>query len=104
MVLALAFPSGSVAMTVRLADALTLLTLAPMIVCPDDAAVARPLAETVATRGVEDPQDAVLVKSFVVPSVYFPVAVNCWLLPILTEIVAGLTSMLTSAAELAVAL
>src|SRR5262249_6197428 len=71
--------------------------LALMFAVPVPALVASPAATT-ATFAFEEFQFAVAVKSWEEPSVYVPVAMNCWLVP--SEIVGatGLIAMETSAA------
>ena len=48
---------------------------------------------TVATAVADELHSAVLVRFFAVPLLYFPVAVNCWVLPAAMEGVAGVTEM-----------
>jgi hypothetical protein len=53
--------------------------------------VAKPLLFTVATEVDDEFHLAVLVRFCVVPLLYVPVAVNCWVLPAAMEAVGGVT-------------
>ena len=53
--------------------------------------MARPPLLTVATALADEVHLAVLVRFFLVPLLYVPVAVNCWPLPAAMEAVAGVT-------------
>jgi len=55
--------------------------------------VASPPLLTVATPVADEDHWAVLVRFCVLPLLYFPVAVNCWLFPAATEAVAGVTEI-----------
>jgi hypothetical protein len=55
--------------------------------------VARPPAAIVATEVVDEPQVAVLVRFCVLPSLYVPVAVNCWVVPLAIDAVLGVTAI-----------
>jgi hypothetical protein len=86
VLVALAVPRGSVDMAVRLADALMLPRLAPMLVWPEVRVVASPLEEIiVATAGEEEVQVTLLLRFSVMPLAYVPVAANCWVVPSETE-------------------
>jgi hypothetical protein len=63
--------------TVRVVDPMTLPEVARMVVCPAPWVVANPEALIVATAVLVDVQVAVAVRFCVVPSLKFPVAVNC---------------------------
>jgi hypothetical protein len=52
---------------------------AVIVVCPVDTAVTFPLGEMVATDGAELVHVAVAETSLLDPSLYFAVAVSCWL-------------------------
>lgn len=67
--------------------------LAVIVVVPAASAVTKPLAETVAVVTPDDVQVAVLVRSWVLPSVYVPVASNCKVVPSAIEALAGVTAM-----------
>ena len=69
---------------------------------PVATAVARPAAEMVATEVVAEAQVTRLVRFRVDLSVRVPMAVNCWLLPLATEGLAGVTAMETNAAAVTV--
>ncbi|GAO03346.1 hypothetical protein PSR1_02230 [Anaeromyxobacter sp. PSR-1] len=73
-----------------------------MVAEPAETAVARPVAETVATAGLEDVQAACAVSSRLLPSAYVPVAVNCCAPPAVTVAVAGATAMEVSAGAVTV--
>jgi len=55
--------------------------------------VASPPLLTVATPVADEDHWAVLVRFCVLPLLYFPVAVNCWLLPAATEGAVGVTEI-----------
>ena len=59
---------GAGAATVRVVEPAIELRFALIVVDPTDAAVARPVMETVATAGLEDVQVTELVKSWLLPS------------------------------------
>src|SRR5438067_384058 len=67
--------------TVKLLELLMFPEAAVMVAVPTPAAVANPLGFTVATDVFEEPQFTDAVKSWVLPSVKVPVAVNCCVLP-----------------------
>ena len=71
---------------------------AVIVVVPEVPLTATPLAPIVATEGVEDIHDTEVVMTLVVPSVYVPVAMNCWDVPRAIEADAGEIAMDTSAA------
>jgi hypothetical protein len=66
---------------------------APMVAVPGATAVARPLPLTVATDVLEEPQATCVVISWLVPSEFVPVAVNCWVTPAGMLAVGGVTEM-----------
>jgi hypothetical protein len=63
--------------TVRPAEPLTVPTAAPIVVEPCPKLSAKPEPVTVATDNEEEVQTAELLKSWVVPSVNVPMALNC---------------------------
>jgi hypothetical protein len=63
--------------TVNVAEPLTPPLVAEMVACPSNVAVAKPVELTAATRVAEELHMIPLVKGWVVPSEYVPVAVNC---------------------------
>jgi hypothetical protein len=67
--------------------------VAVMVVTPVVRAVARPLLLTVAIVVSEELQVTCVVISWVVPSAYVPVAVNCWVAPPGMFRLAGVTAM-----------
>src|SRR5947208_1659608 len=69
-----------------------------MLLWPADTPVARPAAETVATDVLEEDQAALDERSFVVPSEYVPVALNCCVAPAAMEGFAGVTAIEDSVA------
>src|SRR5580704_3375776 len=66
---------------------------ARMVVVPSATALAKPAELTVATLGDEELHVTVLVRFWVLPSVYVPVAVNCCVVPVAIEGLAGVTAM-----------
>jgi len=104
-----AFPAGTLGLagvtemedrvaevTVRVVLPVILAEVAVMVVVPAATAVARPLLLTVATDVLDELQVTCGVISWLVPSEYVPVAVNCWLTPLGTLGLAGATAMETS--------
>src|SRR6266851_8681541 len=74
-----------------------------MVVDPVPTAVARPAVLMVATPAAADELHvAVLVRFWVLPSLYVPVAVNCCVLPLAIDGFAGVTAMETSVAAVTV--
>jgi hypothetical protein len=67
--------------------------VAEIVVVPIATLAARPLVEIVAMLGEDESQVTVDVRSCVLPSLYVPVAVNCWVVPRPIEMSAGLTAM-----------
>jgi hypothetical protein len=67
--------------------------MAAIVVIPGEMTVARPLLLTVATDGFDELQVTRVVISWVVPSEYVPVAVNCRVNPTCTVGLAGVTVM-----------
>ncbi len=67
--------------------------VAVIVAVPVATLVANPALLTVATDVADELQLAVVVKFWVEPSLYVPVAVNCCLLPAATELVAGVTAI-----------
>jgi hypothetical protein len=73
-----------------------------MVVVPRPTAVASPAVLIVATVAAEELHVAVLVRFCVLASVYVPVAVNCCVLPLAIEGVAGVTAIDTNVAAVTV--
>jgi hypothetical protein len=71
---------------------------AVIVVVPRVTLTATPLAPIVATAGVEEIHDTEVVMTLVLPSVYVPVAMNCWEVPRAIEAEAGETAIDTNAA------
>jgi len=67
--------------------------VAVITLVPCATAVAKPLLLMVATVAAEDAQVTVLVRFWVLPSVYLPVAVNCCVNPLATAGFAGVTAI-----------
>jgi hypothetical protein len=67
--------------------------MAWMVVAPAVTAVTRPALLIVAAVGFEEDQVTEEVRSLVLPSVYVPVAVICWVLPAGIDTFAGVTEM-----------
>lgn len=84
--------------TVNVAFPLTPFSEAVIVVEPEATAVASPLALIVATVVVPDVQVAVELRFFVEPSLYVPVAVNCWVAPTAMLAEFGVTAMEVSVA------
>ena len=61
-----------------------------MVTLPADAAVAKPVALMFATAGLLELHTTESVRSVVVPLLYIPVALNCWVPPCATVAVVGL--------------
>jgi hypothetical protein len=83
--------ASTVGLTLRVAEPLIVPEAAVIVAVPCAKPVATPLLFTVAIEAAEELHCAVLVRFWVVPSLYFPVAVNCWLLPEATDAEAGVT-------------
>jgi hypothetical protein len=88
--------------TVSVVEPVTPLEAAEIVVVPAPTPVARPEAVMLATDGLDEAQVAVEVRTFVLPSLYVPVAVNCWVFPAAIDGFAGVTAMETSVTEVAV--
>jgi hypothetical protein len=93
---------NTAAVTVSVADPLIVPDVAVMVAVPWATLVASPLLLTVATDADEEVQVAVLVRVWVVPLLYVPVAANCCLLPAATEAVAGVTEIEVNTAAVTV--
>ena len=70
---------------------------AVIVALPGIAPVDKPVVLMPAIIGADELQFTKLVTFFVLPSVYVPVAVNCWLVPAGMDALAGATTMETSA-------
>ena len=79
------------ALTVIAVEPMTAPRVAEMVVVPDATPLAKPLTSTVATDGVDEPQLTSAVRSRLLPSLYVPVAVNCWVVFIGMDNAAGAT-------------
>jgi len=79
--------------TVKVAFPWTLPETAAMVAVPGATAVAKPLPLMVATDVFEEPQATCVVISWLVPSEFVPVAVNCWVTPAGMFAVEGVTEM-----------
>ena len=88
--------------TVRVVDPVIAPELAPIVVVPVPVPVARPAVEIVATPWEDELQVTVPVMFCVLPSVYVPVAVNCFALPNGIEGTAGVTLIETRVAGVTV--
>jgi hypothetical protein len=80
---------------VRVVDPDTLPEMAMIVAVPTETPLARPLLSTIATDVSDEIQVTLVVISGVVPSEYVPTAVNCWGIPVPTDMLglAGVTSM-----------
>ncbi len=85
------------ATTVNVAEPVIELDVAEMFVVPAETLLAIPLLPIPATLGDEELHVEVVVRSLVLPSVYVPVAVNCWFAPCVMEAVGGVTAIETNA-------
>lgn len=74
-----------------MAEAVIEPALAVIVAVPMPAPVANPVPPMVATKIEDELQLAALVRSWRLPSLYVPVAVNCWLVPFAIEPLTGLT-------------
>src|SRR5271155_3304467 len=83
--------------TVRVVEEATEPEVAVIVAVPCPALVARPLL-TIATVALDELHVATEVTSCVLPSVYVPVAVNCWVVPSGIEAFVGEIAIETSAA------
>jgi hypothetical protein len=75
---------------------------AVIVVVPKVPLTATPLASIAATAGVEEIHDTEVVMTLVLPSVYVPVAMNCWEVPRAIEADDGETAIDTNAAPVTV--
>ena len=64
-----------------------------MVLVPVPTALAKPVLLMVATEVFEELQVAVLVRFCVLPSLYVPMAVNCCIVPLGIEVLAGVTAI-----------
>jgi hypothetical protein len=76
--------------------------VAPMVVVPAAAAVAKPDELIAAVAGVPEVHVALVVTFCVVPSLYVPVAVNCSVAPVISVGFAGLIAIACSVASVTV--
>ena len=90
------------ALTVRVVLPEIVPEVAVMVAVPAATDVARPLLLTVAIEVLDEPQVTDAVISWVVPSEYVPVAVNCWVTPLGMVGSAGVTAMEDRFAEVTV--
>jgi hypothetical protein len=85
-------------LTVSVVEPVMLPDFALIVVLPAVAAIAKPPAVIVATAGEEEFHVAALVRSWLLPSLYDPMAVNCNWLPLAIDGLEGATAIETSAA------
>jgi hypothetical protein len=90
------------AVTVRSVDPLIVPEVAVIVEVPAATAVASPAELMVATVVVEEAQATEFVRFAVLPSVYVPVAANCWVVATTIEAPAGVTATLTRAGAVTV--
>src|SRR5271163_1345066 len=81
------------AVTVRTVEPLIAPDVALIVEVPTPAPVARPAVVIVAVVVVPDDQVTVDVRFWVEPSLNVPVAVNCWVLPLVIDGFAGVTAI-----------
>src|SRR5262249_58538459 len=94
-----AIDSRAALVTVRVVDPLMLPIVALIFEVPVALAVANPAAEMVATEVVAEAQVTWPVRSCVELSVNVPVAVNCWVVPLVMLGLAGVTAIESRAAS-----
>src|SRR5208337_4135035 len=97
-----AIDCSTAALTVITVEPLILPSVALMVDGPVATAVANPPLVMVATDVVAEAQVTWLVRFCVVLSEYVPVAVNCWVCPLRTQGLAGVTAIDCSTAALTV--
>lgn len=99
-----AIDCSTAAVTVSMTGELTMLPFAAVISdVPSPSPVPLPVPEPiVATDGVPDAHTALVVTFSVLPSLYDPVAVNCYVVPAAIEGLAGVTAIDCSAAVVTV--
>jgi len=83
--------TSAAAVTVRVVLPLTPDTVAVIVADPGALPVAIPVLETVAVLVFDELQLAELVRFWLLPSLYLPVAVNCWVSPAAIEGELGVT-------------
>jgi hypothetical protein len=86
--------------TVNVAEPATEDEAAVIVVEPVATPVLKPALFTVAIVGEDEVHVAEAVRSWVVPSLYVPVALNCWVRPTTTDAETGVTAIETSDAGL----
>ncbi len=79
--------------TVRVVDPVTEPDVADIVVSPTAALVATPAAEIEATAPADELQVTAEVRSWVLPSLNVPVAMNCWVVPRAIELFAGVIAI-----------
>ncbi len=99
---AIVIETNATAVTVSVVVPLIFPTVAVMVVLPVAALCAKPVKSTVATVGTLELQIAVLVRFWVVESVYVPVAVNCWVVPSAMDGLAGVMAIESNTAAVTV--
>ena len=91
-----AIETSGTGVTVRTVVPVIPAELAEIVVVPAATLVARPETLMVATVVIDDSQLAVDVRTFVLPSLYVPVATNCCVVPAVMDGLAGLTWIVSS--------
>lgn len=84
------------AVTLKVAEPRRVRALAVIVVFPAWPPTATPEALMSATEAAEELQLTEAVKFLELPSLYFPVAVNCWVLPFMIWALVGVTVMAVS--------
>jgi hypothetical protein len=101
-----AIETKAAAVTVSVVDPLIDPEVAEMLAVPGATVVANPIVEPalliVATLGVSELHCTVAVMFCMLPSVYVPVAVNCWVVPNGRVGIAGVTAIETNVAAVTV--
>src|SRR5438309_2553872 len=98
----MAIDTNAAAVTVRTLEPVTVPEVALIVVVPIPVLVARPALSTVAVEVMADDHATVALRSWVLPSVNVPVAVNCCFVPSAIEGLAGITAIDASTAAVTV--
>src|ERR1700692_2419395 len=94
--------TSTAGVAVNMVDPETVPDVALIVAMPVFTLAASPVLLIPAVAGVSEAQTAAAVRSFLVPSVKEPVAVNCWVVPRAIEGLAGVTAIETRAAAVTV--
>ena len=97
-----AIDTNTAAVTVRTVEPVTVPEVALTVAVPIPALFARPALSIVAVEVMSDDHATVAVRSWVLPSVNLPVAVNCCLVPSAIEGLGGVNAIDASTAAVTV--